>query len=87
MEMKSGSFVPATAGLSVPCVVLALSHAGSFSSVHGGGYCKKTDSNIESESCLFGRQLHIYQLMCCVIQLMSLQRLKECVRANGGHFE
>ena len=47
MEMKSGTFVPVTAGLSVP-YVLGLSPAGSSSSVHGRGCCKKRHPNIES---------------------------------------
>ena len=38
---------PATAGLSMPCV-LGLSPAGSSSSVHGRGCCKKRYPNIES---------------------------------------
>ena len=54
---------PATAGLYVPCV-LGLSPAGSSSSVHGRGCCKNRHPNIES----FGRQIQIFQLMCCAIQ-------------------
>ena len=37
---------PATAGLSIPCV-LGLSPAGSSSTVHGRGCCKKRHPNIE----------------------------------------
>ena len=46
VEMKSGAFAPANAGLSVPCE-LGLSPAGRSSSVHGRGCCMKRHPNIK----------------------------------------
>ena len=78
---------PATAGLSVPCV-LEPSPAGSSSSVHGRGCCKKRHPNIES----LRRSLRKAAADFPVDVLRNsidedLQRLKDCVRANGSHFK
>ena len=81
---------PATAGLSVPCV-LGLSPAGSSSSVHGRECCaKKRHPNIES----LKRPLRKAAEDSPVDVLRNStdgwpQMVKDCVcvSANGGHFE
>ena len=87
METKSEHLSPATAGLSVPCV-LGLSPAGSFSSVYGRGCCKKRRPNIES----LKRSLRKAAVDFPVDVLHNSingcpQRLKDCVHAIDGHFE
>ena len=78
---------PATAGLSMSCV-LGLNPAGSFSSVHGRGCCKKRLPNIESLKQSLPKAaayFPVYVLHNSVDEWT--QRLKDCVCANGGNFE
>ena len=86
---------PATAGLSVP-YVLGLSPAGSSSSVHGRGCCKKRHPNIGIES--LKQSLWKAAVDFPVDMLRNSngewpQRLKNCVcvcvcvYTNGGHFQ
>ena len=88
MEMKSETFLsPATAGLSVPCV-LGLSPAGSSSSILGRECCKKRHPNIES----LKRSLRKAAADFPVDVLRNsidewLQRQNDSVHANGGQFE
>ena len=77
----------ATAGLSMRCVP-GLSPAGSSSSIHGRGCCKKSHPNIES----LKQSLRKAAADFPVDVLRNLtdgwpQWFKDCVRANGGHFE
>ena len=58
---------PATAGFSVPCV-LGLSPAGSSTEE---GVARRDIPILKGKSGLFGSQLQIFQLTCCVIQLMG----------------
>ena len=82
---------PATAGLSVPCV-LGLSPAGSSSrpTVHGRGCCKKRHPNI---GCLklkppLRKAAADFPVVVYLRNLIDErpQRFKDSVRANGGHF-
>ena len=78
---------PATAGLSVPCV-LGLSPAGSSSSVHGRVCCKKRHSNIENLKRSVWRAAADISLNVLRNSIDEWpQRLKDCVHAIGGHFE
>ena len=74
---------PATAGLSVPCV-LGLSPAGSSSSVHGRGCWKKRHPSIESlkQSLRKAAADFLVDVFRNSIDGWP-QRLKDCVRANG----
>ena len=78
---------PAAAGLSVPCV-LGLSPAGSSSSVHGSGCCKKRHPNIESLKRSLWKAAADFpdDVLHNSIEGWP-QRLKDCVHANGSHFE
>ena len=78
---------PATAGLSVPCL-LGLSPAGSSSSVHGRGCCKKRHPNIESLKRSPRKAAVDFPLYVLRNSIDGCQqKLKDCARANGGHFE
>ena len=77
----------ATAGLCVPCV-LGLSPAGSFSSVHGRRCCKKKHPSIESLKRSLRKAAADFPVEVLHISIDERpQRLKDCVRANGGHFD
>ena len=71
---------PATAGLSVPCV-LGLSPAGSSSYVHGRGCRKKRSPNIESLKQSLRKEAANFPVDGWP------QRLMDCVHDNGDHFE
>ena len=80
-------FTPSTAGLSVPCV-LELSPAESSSSVHGRGCCKKRDPNIESLKRSLRKAAADFPVDMLTHSIEERpQRFKDCVHANGGHFE
>ena len=86
-EVSLEHLFPATAGLSMPCV-LGLNPAGSSSSVHGRGCCKKRHPNIEISK----RSLRKAAADFPVDMLLNSidewsQYLKDCVHANGDQFE
>ena len=72
---------PASAGLSV----LELSPVGSSGSVHGRGCCKKRHRNIESLKRFLRKVTAFFQLMCCVIQLMSGHKDLRRPRWSSGY--
>ena len=78
---------PETAGLSMSCE-LGLSPAGSSSSVHGRGCCKKRHPNIESlkqSLCKAAADFLIDVLRNSIDEWSQI--LKNCVHARGGHVE
>ena len=78
---------PATAGLSVLCV-LGLSPAGSSSSVHGRGCYKKRHPNIESLKRSLQKAAADFPVDVLRNSIEEWpQRLKDCVHVIGGHFE
>ena len=80
-------FSPATAGLSVPCV-LGLSSAGSSTSVHGRGCCKKRHPSIESLKRSVRKAAADFPVHVLHNSIDEWpQRLNDCARANVGHFE
>ena len=86
MVMKSGTFVSSHCWVSVPCV-LGLSPAGSSSTIHGRGCCKKRPPNIESLKRSLWKAASNFSVDVLHNSLDEWpQRLKDCVRANGGHF-
>ena len=74
-------------GLSMPCV-LGLSPAGSSSSVHGRGWCKKRHPNIESLKRSLRKEATDFPVDVFRNSIDEWPlTFKGCVRANGGHFE
>ena len=69
----------------MPCV-LGLIPAGSFSSVHGRGCCKKRHPNIESLKQSLRKTAADFPVDILHNSIGGWpQRLKDCVRVNGGH--
>ena len=87
VEMNSGPFVFCTAGFSGACV-LGLSPAGSFSSFHGRGCCKKSHPDNESLKWSLRKagEYFPFTVSCNSVDGWR-QRPRDSVRANGGHFE
>ena len=85
MELKF-HLSPATAGLSVSCV-LGLSPAGSSSSVHGRGCCNKRLPNIESLKQSLRKAAADFPVDVLHNSIDKWpQRLKDCVLGMGGQF-
>ena len=85
--MSSGDEVRNILLLPVPCV-LRVSPAESSSSVHGRGCCKKGHPNIESLKRSLRKAAADFPVDVMRNSIDGHpQRFKDCVRANGGHFE